>query len=287
MQYHTRLRRNPFLFRKLTGITPEKFDALVRELEQRFDERRKKRLTKKKRQRKIGAGRKYQHSLADRVLMLLIWYRTYETYGFIGFLFSCDAATICRNVREVEPLLAGIFRIPETEVAMERDEVMAAFFDGTEQQINRPKRKQKEWYSGKKKRHTVKHLLVVVRKRKHGPQKRRLRIAAVARASPGKAHDKTLFDEAAIRLPAGVSGSGDLGFLGTTLIIPIKKPKGKELTRRQKAHNRNHSRKRICVEHGIGKMKIWNILSHRFRSSLSRHTLIFKNVAGFHNLMFA
>lgn len=287
MQYRTRLRRNPFLFRKLTGITPEKFDELVVQLEQRFDERRAKRLGRRKRERKIGGGRKYQHSLADRFLMLLIWYRTYETYDFLGFLFVCDGATICRNVREIEPLLAGIFHVPETEVTMDRDELLEAFFDGTEQQINRPKHKQQDWYSGKKKRHTVKHLLVVVRKRKHGPQKRRLRIAAVARASPGKVHDKTLYDQAEIVLPKDVDGYGDLGFLGTDLVIPIKKPKGKDLTDRQKAHNRNHSRKRICVEHGIGKMKIWNILSHRFRSRLSRHTLIFKNVAGFHNLMFA
>lgn len=287
MQHHTRLRRNPFLFRKLTGITPEKFDELVLQLEQRFDERRKKRLGRRKRERKIGAGRKYQHSLADRFLMLLIWYRTYETYGFLGFLFACDGATICRNIREIEPLLAGIFRIPEAEVTMDRDEVLAAFFDGTEQQINRPQRKQKEWYSGKKKRHTVKHLLVVTKKRKYGMQQRKLRIAAVARASPGKVHDKTMYDRATIRLQNGVDGYGDLGFLGTNLIIPIKKPKGKELTGRQKQHNKAHSRKRICVEHGIGKMKIWNILSHRFRSALSRHTLIFKNVAGFHNLMFA
>jgi len=287
MQHHTRLRRTPALFRTLTGITPEKFDLLLRQVEQRFDTRRAHRLGRRKRQRKIGGGRKYDHTLADRLLLLLLWYRTYETYAFLGFLFSCDQATVCRNVREIEPLLAGIFRIPEREVTLSQDEILAAFFDGTEQPVNRPAKKQQQWYSGKKKRHTIKHLVVVMKRRKYGRQKRKIRIAAVARASPGKVHDKTLYDQAAITLPDGVEGQGDLGFQGTDLIIPIKKSKGRELTNRQKAHNRNHSRRRICVEHGIGKMKIWNVLSHRFRTRRSRHTLIFKNVAGLHNLMFA
>ena len=47
------------------------------------------------------------------------------------------------------------------------------------------------------------------------------------------------------------------------------------------------SRRRIVAEHGIGKMKIWRIAAERFRNPSRRHTLILKNVAGLHNLMFA
>lgn len=292
MQYHTRLRKTPNLFRKLTGITEEKFDELLEQLEHIFPKQREKRLTKRKRERKTGGGRKYDHTLGDHLLMLLLYYRTYQSYAFYGFLFHCDQSTIQRNVKELEPILASIFRIPEKKIQMEDGEIMVAFVDGTEHPTRRPGngKKQKEYYSGKKKRHTVKHLVVVAKKKKKrgpGTHKRRLRIAAVTRASPGSVHDKTMYDQSGIRLPEGVNGCGDLGFLGTNLEIPIKKPKGKELTRKQKAHNKKFSRERICVEHGIGKMKIWDILCIPFRNDMNRHTNIFKNIAGLHNMMFA
>lgn len=65
-----------------------------------------------------------------------------------------------------------------------------------------------------------------------------------------------------------------------------KKPK-RGLTRRQRRGNRRHSRKRIVVEHGIGKMKSWRIAAERYRNPVRRHTLILKNVAGLHNLMYS
>ena len=47
------------------------------------------------------------------------------------------------------------------------------------------------------------------------------------------------------------------------------------------------SRRRVVAEHGIGKMKVWRIAAERYRNPRRRHTLIMKNVAGLHNLMFA
>ena len=63
-------------------------------------------------------------------------------------------------------------------------------------------------------------------------------------------------------------------------------PKGR-LTARQKAGNRRVSRRRIVVEHGIGKMKVWRIAAERYRNPRRRHTLIVKNIAGLHNRMYA
>ena len=69
--------------------------------------------------------------------------------------------------------------------------------------------------------------------------------------------------------------------------LPHKKPKGKDLTKEQKQFNKELSRRRIKVEHSFGKMKIYQILSQRFRNPLSKHSIIFKNIAGIHILMFA
>jgi hypothetical protein len=228
--------------------------------------------------------------LADRLLMLLIYYRTYVTHAFLGFLFGLDDSAVGRNINPLQPLLAGIFRIPERRVELAEDEIRELFFDATERPTRRPKRGQKEFYSGKKKRHTIKAQVVVVRKRKPaGPdaRPRRLRIAAVSESSPGSVHDQRIYDAARVVAPPEARRTGDLAYLGTGLETPERKPRGGELTDRQRAENRRLSRRRVAAEHGIGKMKVWRVASERYRNPVGRHTVIMKNVAGLHNLMFA
>ena len=87
--------------------------------------------------------------------------------------------------------------------------------------------------------------------------------------------------------PPDAKRTGDTAYLGTALRAPRRKPRGGELTGRQRAGNRELSRRRVAVEHGIGKMKVWRIASGRYRNPVPKHTLIMKNVAGLHNLMFA
>src|SRR6478752_3119758 len=289
MSHTSRLRRVPDTFRQLTGITPDAFDQLLAELEPRYQQADTKRKTRRPRQRKPGAGRKFALPLGDRLLMLLMYYRTYTTHALLGFLFGVDQSAVCRNINPLQPLLAGIFRIPERRVEREPDEIRELFFDATERAIPRPSRRQERFYSGKKKRHTLKHQVVVVRKRKSPGRggRRRVRIAAVSKAFPGKAHDKKIYDRTGVACPPGVKRTGDTAYLGTGLCTPRRRPPKGRLTARQKAGNRRVSRRRIVVEHGIGKMKVWRIAAERYRNPRRRHTLIVKNVAGLHNLMYA
>jgi hypothetical protein len=290
MMHTERLLRVPAAFRRLTGLSPEAFARLLGELEAAWQHDQARRARRPGRQRRPGAGRKPALALADRLLMLLIYYRTYVPYTFLGFLFGLDDSNACRSNRRLEPLLAGIFRIPERRVRLGPDEVRELFFDSTERPTNRPVRRQKRYYSGKKRRHTLKHQVVVVRLRKRpgpGAKPRRLRIAAVSKAFAGSAHDKKVFDRTAVVAPPGSKGYGDTAYLGTGLKTPKRKPAGGQLTPRQKAGNRRVGRKRVVVEHGIGKMKIWRIAAERWRNPRRRHTLTLKNVAGLHNLMFA
>ncbi len=290
MSHTTRLKRTPATFRQLTGLTPEAFDQLFAELEPRYQHAEAKRKTRRPRQRKPGAGRKFGLPLADRLLMLLMYYRTYATHALLGFLFGIDQSSVCRNINPLQPLLAGIFRIPERRVELDPGEIRELFFDATERAIPRPSRRQKRYYSGKKKRHTLKHQVVVVRKRKapgRAGQPRRVRIVAVSKAFPGTAHDKKVYDRTRMVCPPGVPRTGDTGYLGTGLRTPRRRPPNGTLTSRQKAGNRRVSRRRIVVEHGIGKMKVWRIAAERYRNPRRRHTLIIKNIAGLHNLMYA
>lgn len=288
---HTdRLRKSPMAFRRLTGITPAAFDGLLAQLTPRYEQADARRKARPGRKRKAGGGRKHSLVLADRLLMLLIYYRTYVTHAFLGFLFGLDDSAVGRNINPLQPLLAGIFRIPERRIELAEDEIRELFFDATERPTRRPKRGQKEFYSGKKKRHTIKAQVVVVRKRKPpGPDAspRRLRIAAVSESHPGRVHDKRVYDAARMVAPADARRTGDTAYLGTGLETPARRPRGGELSDDQKAENRRLSRRRVAAEHGIGKMKVWRVASERYRNPVNKHTLVMKNVAGLHNLMFA
>ena len=295
MTHSERLLRVPETFRSLTGITPDAFRSLLPRVEAAWLEAQRKRRERPGRRRRPGAGPKPALCVADQLLMLLVYYRTYVTHAFLAFLFRIDSGTVSRNIARLEPLLAGIFRIPERRVEVKEDEVRELFFDGTERPTRRPEKRQRRHYSGKKKRHTLKNQIIVVRKKKKpgrrkagaGPEKRRQRVAGVSPTSPGKVHDKKMYDRARTLVPPGVRATGDTGYKGTALGTPTKKPRGGELTKRQKRGNARLSRRRIAVEHGIGKMKIWRIAGERYRNPLRRHTLIIKNVAGLHNLVFA
>ena len=70
----------------------------------------------------------------------------------------------------------------------------------------------------------------------------------------GSTHDKRMADATPYPLPAGSRLLQDLGFLAFTLdhvaiIMPTKKPRGRALTRPQKAANRRIARRRVRIEH--------------------------------------
>jgi hypothetical protein len=286
MTNYEKLLRKPSLFRMFTGLSIDEFDRLVADLEPVSFARAAKRSARRPRQRKPGAGRKVKLSLADRVLLTLLYYRTYVTQEFVGFLFGVDKGTVSRKVQEISLCMAGAFRIPETKVRIDPDDLTAVFVDATEQPVNRPKRKQRRSYSGKKKRHTVKHQVVVTRKRKGPGEKQKVRIKAVSKAVKGRVHDKKLYDRSGLRIPEGIPKSGDSGYQGSDLQVPKKKPRKGQLSDDERRSNRGRAKERIVAEHGIGKMKIWRIAADRYRNPPRRHTVMMKNVAGLHNRMY-
>lgn len=290
MTHTARLRKHPHTFRRLTGITPEKFDEIMQQLKPQYEQWNEARRERPGRKRSVGGGRQFRLALEDKLLLLLLYYRTYTTHVFLGFLFGIDDSNVGRNMNPLQPFLASIFRIPEKRIRLTEEEILDLFFDGTEQPMHRPKRGQQKWYSGKKKKHTIKHQVVVVRKKKRrgrGRKKQKLRIAAVSKAFTGKTHDKKVYEAARTTSPPEARRMGDTAYLGTVVHIPKKKPKGRELAPRWRKGNKQHASRRVVVEHGIGKMKIWRICRDTYRNKRSDHTLIFKNIAGLHNLMFA
>src|SRR4029077_119062 len=133
---------------QLTGITPLVFDTLLADLTPRYEQADARRKDRPGRRRKPGAGRKHALDLTDRLLMLLIYYRTDATHAFLGFLFGVDDSAVCRNINPLQPLLAGIFRIPERRIKLDPEEIRELFFDATERPTRRPAEGQRAYYSG-------------------------------------------------------------------------------------------------------------------------------------------
>jgi hypothetical protein len=290
MTHTERLRRSPRASRQLTGITPAAFDRLLADLTPRYEQAEVRRKDRPGRKRRPGAGRKHALTLADRLLMLLMYYRTYAAHALLGSLFGVDGSAAGRDINPLQPPLAGISRIPERRVKLDPEDIRELFFDATERPARRPERGQREFYSGKERRHTIKTQVAVARRTKPpgpGAEPRRVRIAAVSESVPGKMHDKKVYDRSRIVAPRDAKRTGDTAYLGAGLRTPTRKPRGGELTGGQKAGNRSVARRRVVAEHGIGEMEVWRVASERYRNPVGRHTLIMKDVAGLHNLMFA
>jgi hypothetical protein len=167
---YARLSKRPLLFRSFTGLDISEFNEIYMEIESRYNEHERKRLSRTKRERKVGAGRPFKLKARERFFMLLVYYRLYITYTLSGFLFDLDQSNVCRDISIIEPLIKLCVPLPKKLYKRTRrrartiDEVeeyfpgFKAFIDSTEQEIPRPenKRRRKSYYSGKRKKHTVK-----------------------------------------------------------------------------------------------------------------------------------
>ena len=115
------------------------------------------------------------------------------------------------------------------------------------------------------------------------------RILWLSQTFDGRVHDKKIIDEQPLSLPTGITIWQDTGFLGhkpenTTVMMPTKQPKGKQLSDIQKEENRKISSFRILVEHAIGGVKKCRIVKERFRCrKLGFDDLVMLIACGLHN----
>jgi DDE superfamily endonuclease len=159
-----------------------------------------------------------------------------------------------------------------------------AFIDATEQEIPRPKnkRKRKSYYSGKKKKHTVKTQYMVNSEglilHKTGHDR-------------GRIHDYEVFKNKHPATPPQVENVLDLGYMGVKndfptvkSVLPLFRKKRKsELSDEEKRHNRKHSKLRIIVEHTVSRIKKFGIMGTKFRNRLRRYDNVSSIVSGLVN----
>ncbi len=109
-------------------------------------------------------GVKPKLKLEQRVLICLEYWREYRTYFHIGSSWGVSESTVCRIVRWVEENLmrCGQFRLPgKKQLVRGFGQPQVVVMDVMETPIERPCRRQRCFYSGKKRRHTFKCQIVI------------------------------------------------------------------------------------------------------------------------------
>ena len=188
-------------------------------------------------------------------------------------------------VRQCVPIPQKIYSITkrlQTKEAVEKYfPGFLAFTDCTEQQIPRPvdKNRRKIFYSGKKKRHTIKNQVTV---------NSRGYILHKIGYKKGRKHDYNVYKKNHPVTPKQVVNVVDLGYLGVEKdfpeqlsALPYKKKRNQpEISDDEKEYNKNHSRMRIVIEHTICRLKKYRILSDVFRNKLRKYNKVSDIVTG-------
>jgi hypothetical protein len=290
------LRKQPVVFQHLTGLAVTVFDELAAQVVPAVEAAHRKKLARPDRQRAIGGGDDFDLSTADQVLLTVVWLRQYPTNEVLGFLFGVSDSTASRARTRCLPLLerAGrdTMRMPDPGVGRRKrlptllkdTPGLAVVIDSFEQRTQRPKRRQRAYYSGKKKAHTLKSQVAV--------DEHSGRIVDVSDSVPGRWADIKLLKRSRLmkRLPDGVGGIGDLGYTGIQDVhpsgaCPRRKPRGKPRPAEDVRYNRAFSRRRIVVEHGIGRLRRFRAAAHVNRHRRQGHAVRVRAIAGLVNRM--
>jgi len=128
-------------FRRITGVKRKTFDKMLEILQVAEMARRSK------------GGPKPKLLLEDQLLATLEYLREYRTYAHIAVGYGLSESQIFRIIRWVEDTLIndGTFSLPGRKELLKSDfEYEIVVVDTTETPIERPRNKQKFYYSGKK-----------------------------------------------------------------------------------------------------------------------------------------
>ena len=263
------------LLRTLTSLDRAEFVRLEEAMEELLSvQRAEQRHDGRPRQRAFGAGGPGKlPTTKARLLFILFYFKCYPLQEVLAFLFGLSQPQACEWIKKLTPQINAVLGrellVPARRPAdldtllKEVPELRLLGLDGVERPVHRPKDKddQKKNYSGKKKSHRKKNLLISSEKR----------VVYLGPTSPGSVHDKKLADQSGLTYPPDALVVKDSGFQGyeppdTDTLQPKKKPRGRELHPIQKTINQLVSRVRVTVEHAIAGIKRCHIVANTFRN---------------------
>ena len=226
-------------------------------------------------------GRHSKLDVEDMLMLACKYWREYVTYFSLANEYGVAESTAHDVTVWVENVLirSGQFGLPGKKV-LTGEGLEVILVDVTESAVERPKHGQKRWYSGKKKRHTIKTQIVICAKTKL--------IIAVFTAY-GSMHDFKIWKKSiGVKVVKHIKIQADSGYQGIhkwhkNSEIPKKKTKKHPLTKEEKANNRRIGSERVPVEHVNCWLKRLRIIAERYRNRRKRFGLRISLFCGLHN----
>ena len=213
---------------------------------------------------------------------MFFYLRHYPTFSELGRQFGITESYANKTYHLISDILVKLNKVPNRKVLFESD-LSKVLIDVTEQQIERPLKSQKQYYSGKKKKHTIKVQLIICAIS--------LKILSV-RCEKGSVHDFKIFKNSKLSIAAQVLMLADSGYQGIEKIhvnskIPHKKTKKNPLTKEQKKENKELSKQRIPVEHINRRCKIFRITKEVYRGKHKNFNKVWNIISGLVNMRYA
>ena len=221
MLLYQKVQRSKRKFLALTSLTDKEFKDVLPYFAQVYREvyEADKTLEGKKRKRAVGGGRKSVLDTPEqKLLFILVYQKDYPLQEVMAELFGVSQSSANGWIHRLLPVLGQALDkmgvMPERNgknfatTEHKKAEKPKYIIDGTERRRQRPRNAEKQalHYSGKKKTHTDKNVLIVQADSK--------RIGYLSPTQPGKVHDKKVADQAKIRYPKNAVLHKDTGFQG-------------------------------------------------------------------------
>jgi hypothetical protein len=247
-------------FLALTGLTLSEFQRLLTAFPQAYQQHYPANQTAEgqPRQRSVGAGRKGRlEQPEDKLLFLLVYLKTYPLQAVMGELFDLSTPQVNYWIHRLLPVLRSA--LDDLGVLPERDPRRFAraqgasgkaprlIIDATERRRQRPKNPEKQalFYSGRKKKHCDKNVVIVNTRGK--------RIDYLSQTYPGKTHDKRIADEEGISYPPAATVYKDTGFQGYEPAVKKTCQAKKKATPRRTHRGREANQPEAGTDSGQGR----------------------------------
>ena len=301
--------KNARAFRTTIGMSLQQFNFLMRDVEKAYPEAERKRLEHPGRVRGVGAGRPFSLHPWDRVLLVLMYYRTYLTQDGMTHLFGISQGSISTNIGKMIPIIRECLPVPQKLYWQARKAATVEDLNGLFPGAGRPDRRLRATRTAT---HAGRHGGIALLGQGQGqdpygqgPVHDQLRRAGGPQdgTSSGRRHDfkvyKMKHPTFPDNLPCGNAENagrfdrnclrhyGDTAYIAMRKVVPgldsttpIKRKPGKDLTPNQREYNRAHSRIRIRVENAIRRIKTFRIMKDRYRNRLGRYDRINDIVCG-------
>jgi predicted DNA-binding protein YlxM (UPF0122 family) len=122
----------PESFKRLTGVKPDTFEAML-EVCELYHEKKK-----------AKGGKPNKLSVSTQILLMLEYYREYRSMAHMAFDYEVSESTVSRVIKEIESVLlgSGKFSLPSKKALYKDDGIELQYIlnNATECPVERPKK---------------------------------------------------------------------------------------------------------------------------------------------------